>query len=124
MDLRYIKNHPHQQMETNRLCFALDLKDDPKLIQEYIGYHKKVWPEIIESIQHSGILEMEIYQVANRLFMIMEVQPNFSLKAKGESDKNNPIVQEWETLMNKYQKILPGTPNGVKWVLMNHIFKL
>ncbi|MEH6511712.1 L-rhamnose mutarotase [Maribacter arcticus] len=37
-------------MKTERLCFALDLKDDSRLIQQYIAHHKKVWPGIIASI--------------------------------------------------------------------------
>ena len=111
-------------MKTDRLCFALDLKDDPTLIQQYIEHHKKVWPEIIVSIKDSGIVDMEIYQVANRLFMIMEVNANFSMKAKGQRDKHNIKVQEWEKLVDTYQQTLPDTPNGEKWVLMNRIFKL
>ena len=111
-------------MKTERLCFALDLKDDLQLIQEYIDHHKKVWPEIIASIKDSGIVNMEIFRIANRLFMVMEVDEHFSLKAKGDSDKNNEQVQKWERLMNQYQQVLPGTPEGVKWVQMNRIFKL
>lgn len=25
-------------------CFALDLKDEPKLINEYKAYHEQIWP--------------------------------------------------------------------------------
>ena len=40
-----------------RFCLTLDLKDDPKLIAEYKRYHEQVWPEIVQSIKDSGILE-------------------------------------------------------------------
>jgi L-rhamnose mutarotase len=111
-------------MKTEKLYFALDLKNEPKLIQQYIEHHKKVWPEIIESIRDSGIVAMEIYNVFNRLFMVMEVDPDFSLKAKSESDKNNKKVQEWEALMESFQQRLPGAAEGEKWVQLNRIFKL
>ena len=38
-------------MKNKRYCFTLDLKNNKHLISEYIDYHKKVWPEIIQSIR-------------------------------------------------------------------------
>src|SRR5215207_9644779 len=105
-----------------RYCLALDLKDDATLIAEYEAYHRKVWPEILNSITASGIESMEIYRVANRLFMIMEVGDTFSFSKKSASDQANPKVQEWEQLMWKYQQALPFAKPGEKWVLMEKIF--
>lgn len=107
-----------------RYCLALDLKDDPVLIAEYEKYHEEIWPEIKESIKSSGILDMEIYRIGNRLFMIMETEDSFSFEAKNEADNNNPKVQEWETLMWKFQQALPGAKPGEKWILAKRIFKL
>jgi len=109
-----------------RYCFALDLIDDAALIAEYEHWHKSenVWPEIKKSISDAGIAEMEIYRTGNRLFMIMDTDENFSFEQKAESDMHNPKVQEWETLMWKYQLILPWAKEGEKWVLMNQIFAL
>ena len=107
-----------------RYCFALDLYDDPDLIKSYDEWHRQVWPEIIESIQSAGIEDMKIYRVHNRLFMVMEVNEQFSFEAKTVSDKANPKVQEWEQLMWKFQQPLPFAKPGEKWLLMNEIFSL
>lgn len=107
-----------------KYCLALDLKQDDTLIAEYEGYHQQVWPEIIDSIKNSGIINMEIYRVSNRLFMIMETDESFSFDKKNEMDKTNPKVQDWENLMWKYQQALPGAQPGEKWMLMNKIFDL
>jgi len=107
-----------------KYCFALDLKNDEQLIGEYENYHRKVWPEIIDSIRDSGIADLEIYRVSNRLFMIMETDESFSLDKKTAMDNANPKVQEWETLMWKYQQALPGAKPGKKWILMTKIFEL
>lgn len=107
-----------------RYALALDLVDDPTLIAEYEQYHQAVWPEIKESIRTAGIDNMEIYRFANRLFMIMEVNENFSFEKKGEMDAANAKVQEWEQLMWKYQQAIPGAKPGEKWVLMDKIFEL
>jgi len=84
-------------MQTTKYYWALDLKDDPVLIEEYKVYHRSVWPEIIQSIKSAGIEEVEIYSVANRLFMIMTVNDSFSFEKKAAMDAANPKVQEWET---------------------------
>ena len=107
-----------------RYCLALDLQDDPLLIAEYEAYHEDVWPEIKASISDSGIIDMEIYRFANRMFMIMETDDSFSFENKAIMDALNPKVQEWEKLMWKFQQSLPNTKSGEKWVLMDRIFKL
>jgi L-rhamnose mutarotase len=106
-----------------KYCLALDLKDDDLLINEYEVYHKKVWPEVLNSIKNAGITQMEIYRAGNRLFMIIEANDNFSFEAKNMLDAANEKVQEWEKLMWKYQQALPFAKPGEKWVLMNSIFK-
>lgn len=107
-----------------RFCLTLDLNDDPKLIAEYKRHHEQVWPEIVQSIKDSGIEDLEIYLLGTRMFMIMEVRNDFSFAAKAESDGRNTKVQEWENLMWKFQKALPGAEPGEKWIQMERIFKL
>lgn len=105
-----------------RKCLALDLKDDPKLIADYEEYHKSVWPEVLNSIQNSGIIHMEIYRISNRLFMIIEVDDTFSFEKKSQMDADNVKVQEWEVLMWEYQQALPIAKHGEKWLPMEKIF--
>lgn len=107
-----------------KYCLALDLVDDPELIAEYEEYHQNIWPEIKQSILDSGIINMEIYRVQNRLMMIIEADENFSFEAKNELDNNNPKVQEWENLMSKFQQQLPNSKPGEKWQLMGKVFSL
>lgn len=107
-----------------KYCLALDLVDDPELIAEYEKYHQNVWPEIKQSILDSGITNMEIYRIQNRLIMIIETNENFSFEIKNELDQNNPKVQEWEELMWKFQQQLPNSKEGEKWRLMDRVFTL
>ena len=107
-----------------RYCLTLDLLNDVELINEYKKYHENVWPEIIASIKKAGIKELEIYLVSNRLFMILETNDSFTFEKKAKFDAENPKVEEWETLMWKYQQALPCAKKGEKWVLMDKIFKL
>ncbi len=109
-----------------RLCFTCDLKDKPELIAKYREYHlkEKIWPEVISSIKGAGVVNMEIYLLTNRLFMIMEVDETFDPEKKKKMDAENPKVQEWETLMWSFQQALPEAEPGEKWVEMERIFAL
>ncbi|MDX1328118.1 MAG: L-rhamnose mutarotase [Arenibacter sp.] len=107
-----------------RHCLALDLKDDEALIKKYEEYHKEVWPEIIQSIKESGIINMEIYRVGNRMFMIMEVDDDFTFEKKALIDAKYPENEKWEELMWQYQQALPMAKPGEKWMLMEKVFQL
>ncbi|HQE34358.1 MAG TPA: L-rhamnose mutarotase [Flavobacterium alvei] len=113
-------------MVSKKICYACDLIDNPELIEKYKNYHSKdnAWPEITKSIKDSGIIDMEIYLFANRLFMIMEVNETYTPERKQEMDAANPKVQEWEQLMWQFQQPLPGAKEGEKWLEMERIYKL
>lgn len=74
-------------MPVKRYCQTLDLKNNPELIAEYREIHsrEKAWPEIREGIRSVGILEMEIYIIGSRLFMIVET----------------PLDFDWDTAMKR-----------------------
>jgi L-rhamnose mutarotase len=106
-------------------CLTLELKNDPELIKLYETYHRSghVWPEVIQSIKSSGIENMSIYRLNTHLIMILDVDESFDFDSKAKSDLNNAKVQEWELLMEKFQKVENNTYNS-KWQLMNKIFSL
>jgi L-rhamnose mutarotase len=107
-----------------RFCLTLDLKDDPALIAEYKHYHEKVWPEITKSLKDAGVLDMEIYLLGTRMFMIMEVDAGFSFMKKAKMDLDNPKVREWEDLMGNFQNPLPNANPVERWQVMEKVFEL
>jgi len=105
---------------------ACDLRDNPKIIEEYKNFHtnENAWPEVRESIKATGIINMEIFLTGNRLMMWIEVEEDFSFERKAEMDTNDEFVLKWEALMSNYQKPFSWAKKGEKWVLMEPIFKL
>lgn len=109
-----------------RLYYALDLQDDPQLIEEYERWHRRdrIWPEIVRSLYSSGIEEAEIFRAGNRLVLVLQVAADFDADAKAAADLSDPRVAAWEALMWKYQKALPFAQPGEKWLPMRRIFSL
>ncbi len=70
------RQHP---VPVKRYCRTMELKPDDALIREYVHRHSEgeSWPEILQGIRSVGILEMEIYLLGNRLFMIVETPVDF-----------------------------------------------
>lgn len=113
-------------MSTRRLCYVLDLHDDPQLIAEYERWHRpsEVWPEVVASLQQAGIRELEIFRSGDRLVMLMEVGDDYDPAAKAARDAADPRIQAWEDLMWRFQKPLPGSGPGEKWREAGRIFAL
>ena len=109
-----------------RYCQTLDLRDDPALIAEYRRLHSEqgVWREILDGIRSVGILEMEIYLLGTRLFMIVETAPDFDWTSAMARLATLPRQAEWEELTGRYQQALPGASSAEKWKLMERIFHL
>src|SRR5687767_5237007 len=94
---------------TRRMCFAVDLRDDPETIASYKRWHAPGGPPagVTRSLRDAGIAVLEIYLIGNRLFMIMDVEARYSADAKAAADANNAEVQAWNQLMDTLQQALP-----------------
>ena len=109
---------------TKRYCQTLDLKDDPVLIAEYVDRHseEKRWQEIVDGIQSVGILDMEIYLIDTRLFMIVETAIDFDWDTAFARLATLPRQAEWEEYMSIFQVSKPGASSAEKWKLMDKIY--
>ena len=109
-----------------RYCQALNLKDNPELIAEYRKRHSKgeVWPETLAAIREVGILEMEIYILGTRLFMIVETPLDFEWDTAMARMATLPKQEEWEAYMAVFQQAEAGASSAEKWQLMDRMFYL
>jgi L-rhamnose mutarotase len=100
--------------------YALDLKDDPELIAEYEAWHRRVWPEVLEHLQRSGITRCTIRRAGNRLFMSVESSTGAPTDGGGGALPDR--VREWEDQMDGYQQRLPFAKPGEKWTELHALF--
>ena len=109
-----------------RYCRTMNLKDNPELIAEYRKRHSEEhsWKEIREGIKQVGILEMEIYILDNRLFMIVETPLDFDWDSAMARLATLPRQQEWEDYMSIFQDCEQGATATEKWQMMERMFYL
>jgi len=102
----------------------LDLVNDAALIQSYVRMHEpgSVWPAVINHIRAQGVLEMEIWRRADRLFMIIEAEDDYPRRMAGAATATEN--DRWESLMGTFQRALPGAIPDEKWSPMQRIFCL
>jgi L-rhamnose mutarotase len=109
-----------------RYCKTLTLQDDPQLINEYRKVHApgSTWPEITQGMIELGILDMEIYIMGTRLFMIMDTIAEFDHDRSMTELAAKPRQSEWETFVSRFQKTPSEATADEKWQLMERIYKL
>lgn len=118
-----VKQHA---VPVKRYCRTMELKPDDALIREYVHRHSESesWPEILQGIRSVGILEMEIYLLGNRLFMIVETPVDFDWDSAMARLATLPRQQEWEDFMAIFQQCREGDTADEKWKMMDRIFFL
>ena len=99
---------------------------DRKFIEDYRHAHSEgvIWQEIIDGIREVGILEMEIYILDNKLFMIVETPLDFDWDAAMARLATLPRQQEWETFMSRFQDCSAEATADEKWQMMDRMFYL
>mgnify|MGYP001641772784 CR=1 FL=1 len=121
-----IIGYPLRQHSTacKRYVQTLDLKDNPDLIKQYRYYHSRqgIWPEILQGIKDSGILEMEIFLLGTRLVMIVELAADAEWDEVMQRMGNVPRQAEWEDFVAQFQKAAAGAASQEKWQPMERIF--
>jgi L-rhamnose mutarotase len=122
--MEYLNKQTHSSYK--RYCKTLTLEDDPQLIEDYKKVHAAgaVWPEITQGMIDVGILDMEIYLVGTRLFMIMDTLPDFDHDGAMATLATKPRQGEWEAYVSRFQRTSAEASADEKWQLTERIYKL
>ena len=122
------KGYPVKQYTepVKRYCQTIDLREEPELIEQYRRIHSREhqWKEIRDGIRQVGILEMELYILGNRVFMIVETPLDFDWDKAMARLSTLPRQAEWEDTVAVFQLCRPGSTSAEKWQMMERIFYL
>ena len=109
----------------SRHVLTVELRDDPQAIDAYRDYHRRVWPEVLESLRRAGVRYMDIRMLGRRVVMIVELHDGLELRdVFAAHATSHPRVQEWERLMQSLQQPSSAAPPGEWWAVMDPVFQL
>ena len=103
---------------------ALDLRDDPSLIEAYRRHHRAVWPEVLDALRAIGVRHMRIWLVGTRLFMTYEAPEGFEPARDFQRYAENSRSREWDEWMRSFQRRLAEARDGEWWTPMELVFDL
>ncbi len=103
---------------------ALDLQDDPELIEAYRRHHRAVWPEVLAALRSIGIERMKIWLVGSRLFMWFEAPDDFDPRRDFQTYTNDPRCRQWDEWMRFFQRKLAEAGPSDWWTPMELVFDL
>lgn len=103
---------------------TLCLQDDPKKIALYKEHHRKVWPGVLARLREVGVQEMKIFLRGTRMFMYIETDDAFEPRRDFVRVNEDPISQEWNTLMATLQERAPEAGPDEWWAPMEPVFDL
>jgi len=109
---------------TKRFCQFLKL--NPETLDQYKYWHnsRNIWKEIPEGMRKAGILDMDIYIVADNAFMILETPLDFDWDSAFGKLATYERQSEWEEFVSQFQIVGEGQRSEEKWKLMERIFSL
>jgi L-rhamnose mutarotase len=108
-----------------RHVLAVDLVDDPAVIDAYKTHHRGVWPEVVSSLRAAGLADLQIYVLGRRLVMLIDLQDGLDVRRVFATHAaSHPRVAEWEALMKSMQQPPPDSAPGEWWAAMQPVFHL
>lgn len=109
-----------QTMKRLRIGMTLDIQPDK--VEEYIAHHDNSWPEIEGALREVGMRNLSLFVYGERLFYYAEYVGEEPFEQAMERYAKMPRVQEWEKLMQTFQKKLEGSKGDIWWQPMRTVY--
>jgi len=123
---QYSKEKPAAHWD--HIIMTANLVEDPVKQKEYMEYHHtqfEKWPEISKGFCNASFQQVLVFRNGRQLMLIISVPKGQSLdKLNPKTTENNPRVNDWNTIMGKYQEGIEDAPKGTTWVLFKSVKSL
>lgn len=107
--------------EWDEVVMTANLVSDTTLQQEYMDYHarqQELFPEVAQGFCNADFQRLLIFRQERQLMLIISIPKGKTLdELNPKTTENNPRVDEWNTIMSKYQEGIEGTAPGETWVV-------
>ncbi len=112
-----------EEKHTEERVFVVNLVKDSLKLQEYLNWHKKVWPEVEAGFKKAGYKTISLYRFQHLLVMRITVPAKANLDSMGKvAESYNEKCAAWNKLMGNYQTGVEGTKPGQTWVEAEKIY--
>lgn len=109
-----------------RKIWTANLVADPAMQQEYMDYHKhqfEQFPEVSAGFCRAEFQQLIMYRNGRQLILIISYPAGKDYDTlNARTVENNPRVDEWNSIMGKYQEGIEGSPFGSVWVPFEPVF--
>lgn len=115
----------HIAKEWDHIILTANLVADKKMQQEYLDYHAtqfQKWPEVARGFCNAQFQQLLVFRNGRQLMLVISVPKGESLdQLNPKTSENNPRVDDWNKIMNKYQEGVEGTKKGEVWVFLQKV---
>ena len=109
----------------NNYLLTANLVADTAFQQEYINYHVtqfEEWPEVAQGFCHANFQQLLVFKNGRQLLLVISVPADKTLDELNPlTVENNPRMDEWNSIMGKYQEGIEGTAPGEVWVFLDKV---
>ena len=103
----------------HRYCQLIRLRAERR--EEYIKYHREVWPTVLATIEGCNIRNYSIFLHDDLLVAYFEYHGT-DFDADMRKMAADPETQRWWSIMDPMQQRLPDVPPGDKWLNITEVF--
>jgi hypothetical protein len=109
--------------EWENIIMTANLVADTTKQNEYMEYHRtqfEKWPEISKGFCNASFQQLLVFRNGRQLMLVISIPKGESLdKLNPKTTENNPRVNEWNSIMSKYQEGIEDAPKGTTWVMFS-----
>jgi hypothetical protein len=102
-----------------------NLVADKNKQREYLNYHATQfdkWPEVAKGFCNANFQQLLMFRKGRQLMLVIDIPKGKTLdELNPKTTENNPRVNEWNSIMKKYQEGIEGTKPAETWVLLNQL---
>ncbi|MFV0564744.1 MAG: L-rhamnose mutarotase, partial [Flavobacteriaceae bacterium] len=111
--------------EWEHILLTANLVENESLQNEYIEHHNtqfQKWPEVAQGFCNANFQQLQVFKNERQLLLVISIPKGESLdELNPKTTEGNPRVDQWNTLMKKYQTGIKGTKPNETWVLLTKL---
>ena len=121
----HCSNAKNSRQWTNILMTA-NLVKDTSMQHDYLNYHAtqfEKWPEVAKGFCNADFQQVIVLKNGRQLMLVISLQKGKTLdELNPKTSENNPRVDQWNSIMKKYQEGIEGAKPGETWVVLKPVF--